>query len=242
MNLTARYGEPVLKYRHPLFPATVVKRYNSMIIDIKLSDDSVVPAFCARKEINSICTDGMEVLVKRSTNKNRIIKYKIEYINKDGRLIFTSPRYEERLFKEAFGSKVISEFSRYTDCRRIEPDDHLPHIHFELTDTSGGKCFVFITTLYGYQGGKAIFPIGIDFFEIEMFEEMRKLRANGHETYVFMIVPQNNCFEAKFVWNAAPVAAAKLFEEAKNGLKFISYGCNVDKTNVSIAEKIEITY
>lgn len=231
-----------MNYRHQLFPATVVKRFNSMIIDIRLSDDSIVPAFCARKEINSICTEGMEVLVKRSTNKNRIIKYKIEYITKDGRLIFTSPRYEERLFKEAFANKAIPEFSRFTDCQRIEQDDHLPHIHFELSDGKGGKCFVFITTLYGYQGGKAVFPISINFFQIEMFEEMRKLRTNGHDTYVFMIVPQNNCREAKFVWTIAPVAAAKLFEEAKNGLQFICYGCNVDKTSVSIAEKIEITY
>lgn len=231
-----------MDYRHTLFPATVVKRYNSMIIDIKLSDESVVPAFCARREINSICTEGMDVLVKRSTNKNRIVKYKIEYINKNGHLIFTSPRYEERLFKEAFNNKVIKEFAKYTECRRTEQDDHLPHIHFELSNEKGDKCFVFIRTLYGYQGCKAVFPIDINFFEIEMLEEMRKLRARGFDTYVFMIVPQSNCNEAKFIWNVAPVAAAKLFEEAKNGLQFICYGCNVDKTNVSIAEKVEITY
>lgn len=231
-----------MQYRHELFPAIVVKRFNSMIIDIKLSDDSVVPAFCSRKEINSICTEGMEVFVKRTTNKNRIIKYKIEYINKNGHLIFTSPRYEERLFKEAFDNKKISELWRFKECRHIDPDDHLPHIHYELSDEKGKKCYVYITTLYGLQAGCAVFPIDINFFEIEMFEEMRKLRVAGHETIAFMIVPQSNCQEAKFIWTQAPVAAAKIFEEAKNGLQFICYGCNVDKTRVSVSEKIEITY
>lgn len=231
-----------MQYRHQLFPAVVVKRYNSMIIDIRLADDSVEPAFCARREINLVCSEGMEVLVKRSTNKNRIIRYKIEYINKDGRLVFTSPRYEVRLFKEAIEHKKIAEFASFSECRRIEPDEHLPHIHFELSDGQGRRCFVYITTLYGWQGGRAVFPIDINFFEIGMFEEMRKLRAAGHETAVFMIVPQNNCREAGFVWTIAPVAAAKFFDEAKNGLQFICYGCNVDKTNVSISEKIEITY
>lgn len=231
-----------MQYRHQLFPAVVVKRYNSMITDIRLADDSVVPAFCSRKEINSVCTEEMEVWVKRSTNKNRIVKYKIEYINKDGNLVFTSPRYEERLFKEAFDRKRIAEFSAFSEYRRIEPDDHLPHIHFELSDGQGRKCFVYITTLYGWQGGRAVFPIDINFFEIGMFEEMRKLRAAGFETAVFMIVPRGNCPEARFTWTAAPVAAAKFFEEAKNGLQFVCYGCNVDKTNVSVSEKIEITY
>ncbi len=213
-----------------------------MIIDIRLADDSVEPAFCSRKEINMVCTEGTEVLVKRSTNKRRIIKYKIEYVNNDGHWVFITPRYEECLFKEAFESKKIAEFSAFSECRHIEPDEHLPHIHFELSDGQGRKCFVYVTTMYGWQGGRAIFPIDINFFEIGMFEEMRKLRAAGFETAVFMIVPRDNCSEARFTWTVAPVAAAKFFEEAKNGLQFVCYGCNVDKTNVSVSKKIEITY
>lgn len=231
-----------MKYRHQLFPAVVAGRFNSMIVDIRLSDDSVVPAFCARREINAVCSEGMDVLVKRTTNPNRIIKYKIEYISKDGRLIFTSPRYENFLFQEAFVNGKISELSEYKNCRRIEADEHLSHIPFELSDENGRKCYVFVRTLYGYRAGRVVFPVHISFFEQEMFEEMRKLRTAGHQTCIFMIVPFSGCGEVRFVWKAAPVAAAKLFEEAKNGLQFLCYGCNVNKTNIAIADKIDIIY
>ena len=57
-----------------------------------------------------------------------------------------------------------------------------------------------------------------------------------------MIVPRNDCIEAKFSWNLDPRAAAKIYDEAKNGLEFVCYGCKLDKNSVSIAEKMKILY
>ena len=39
-----------------------------------------------------------------------------------------------------------------------------------------------------------------------------------------------------------PTSAAKIFDEAKNGLEFVCYGCKISKDGVSIANKLEILY
>ena len=38
------------------------------------------------------------------------------------------------------------------------------------------------------------------------------------------------------------VAAAKIFDEAKNGLNFIGYGCNIDKKSVTLSHLMTIQY
>ncbi len=82
----------------------------------------------------------------------------------------------------------------------------------------------------------------VNFFELEMFEEMGYLRAKGYETYAFMIVPRADCQDIRFSWKYSPLAAAKIFDEAKNGLNFIGYGCNIDKKSVTLSHLMTIQY
>ena len=91
-------------------------------------------------------------------------------------------------------------------------------------------------------GDDVVFPSTINFFELEMFEELKRLRAKGADTYVFLIVPRNDCVQAKFVWNQDPIAAAKIYDEVQSGLKFCCYSCNVNQKSVSIAKKLKIVY
>ena len=118
----------------------------------------------------------------------------------------------------------------------------LPHIDFELSNPQGEKCFVFVTNIYQKQGSSAVFPSEVNFFEFEMFEEMQQLRLKGFKTCVFMIVSRTDCYDIRFSWKLSPFAAGKIFEEAKNGLNFIGYGCNITKMSVTLSHNIPILY
>ncbi len=68
------------------------------------------------------------------------------------------------------------------------------------------------------------------------------LRKKGHETYVFLIAPRIDTNSVKFVWNLDPIGAAKTYDEAKNGLKFVCYGCNLDINGIEISKRIRIEF
>ena len=82
----------------------------------------------------------------------------------------------------------------------------------------------------------------INFFEIEMFAEMQKMRRQGAETVVFLVVPREDCANIRFVWNQDPVAAAKIYDEVQSGLKFCGYRCRVSPQEVKLTDKLEIMY
>lgn len=216
--------------------------YNSLIIDVKLVDGSIVPAFCSSSEAIALCRKNMEVGLKRTTSTLRKLRYELEYISRSEGLIFVNQSYNRRLFLEAFKARILKDFVEYPFCREIEPADHLQHIDFELKNKRGDKCYVFMKTVYNKTGGYSVFPSGINFFELEMFEEMGRLRAAGHKTVVFILVPRQDCTAAKFSWNMDPIAAAKIYDEAKNGLDFVCYGCNLSRKSVSISTKMNIIY
>ncbi len=222
--------------------AVVVKRQNGLILDARLEDGSVVAVFCASAEVSALCVPGISLFLKKIRQPQSRIKYELEFIKLPEALILANPSYRRHLFREAFQKKVLEDFATYASCRRIESGEGLNNVDFELTAPDGSKCMVFIDTVYTKEGTSAVFPSKRNFFEFAMFEEMKKLRGRGMKTAVFILVPRMDCLEAKFSWKFDPAAAAGIFEEAKNGLNFVCYGCNIDKNSVTISKKMHILY
>ncbi len=231
-----------MEYNHRLIKATVEKVYNNLIVDVRLENSQIVPAFCGATEIAQMCLPKTTLWLKRTSRPGRVIKYNISFIKTPEGIIFANPRYNKDLFLEAFNNKKISEFAEYSKCKLLGSSDNFNGIDFELTAESGKKCFVFVAPVYNKANENVIFPTSINFFEINMMEEMKKRKQTGAETFVFMIAPREDCLNARFVWNRDANASAAYFEAAKNGLNFLCYGCKIGKNVIEINRKLEILY
>ena len=222
--------------------AEVIKTQNSLILDAKLLSGNIVPVFCASAEILSLCFPKTAVILSHKASKTNLIKYEVEFIYLSNNLVLANPSYRHEIFREAFENKILEDFKQYDFCRRIEKDEGLNYVDFELTSSTGDRCMVFIDCIYKKEGLSAVFPAQRNFFEFAMFDEMQKIRSRGFQTFVFMLVMRSDCQNAKFSWKLDPIAAANIFEAAKNGLNFVCYGCNIDKKSVTISKKMDILY
>ena len=231
-----------MQFKDNLLEAKVVGKYNKLIVDVRLADDSPAVAFCPASDVSQMCSLGKSVWIKRLRQKSNRIPFEVVFVEDGGAMVFGCPNRNNDLFEEAFNAGNLPEFGSYVSCRRIEAGSPLLHSDFELTDDAGGKCCVYVTNIYRKLGGSAVFPTEVNFFELTLFEELRQLRAQGYATAVFMIVPRADCQDVKFSWAYAPLAAAKIYDEAKNGLKFVAYGCNIEKKCVTLSHLIPILY
>ena len=232
-----------MEIQSELFSAEVIKRQNSLVLDAKLSSEKLVSVFCASAEISNLCIPKTKILLHRKeASKLSRIKYEIEFVDLTNTLVLANPAYRKQLFQEAFENKILEDFIKYDSCRRIDNDEGMNYVDFELTSSSGNKCMVFIDCMYKKDGISVVFPAKRNFFEFAMFDEMQKLRSQGFQTMVFMLAMRSDCQNAKFSWNLDPIAAAGVFEAAKNGLNFVCYGCNIDKKSVTISKKMHILY
>ena len=229
-----------MDFNTDLIKAEVVGRYKRLIVDVKLRDDTVVPAFCSDDNLfPNLYVKGAEVWIAKIKSKFRKLRYEIYMVNKGDGLVMVNQRGNPKMFVEAFKHRVMEDFIQYSKIRHMVLADHLPHLDFELSNQDE-KCYVSLRPIYNKQDGRAVFPSKVNFLDMEMFEEMRRMRALGLRTVVELIVPRIDCLETKFSWTIDPTSAAKIFEEAKSGLEFVSYGCNLDKKSITITNKMDI--
>ena len=231
-----------MEYNHKLLSATVTGVYNEIIIDARLENGEAVAAFCGAPEIAEMCTTGTPLWLKRTSRGKRLVKYNISFVQTPEGLVFANPRYLRQLFQEAFDNSVLTDLKEYTRCTPLEHADTTLGTDFELTAPDGQKCFVFALPVYHKKDSQIVFPFAVNFFEMKMIEKMRQRRQKGAKTYIFMIAPREDCVAAKFIWNADAAGAAVLFEEAKNGLNFLCYGCKTTKNRIEIDRRLEIIY
>lgn len=232
-----------MEFAGKLIKGTIAGTYKNLILDVKFNDGSIQPVFCPETScINNLYAKGADVWVSPADDERRRLKYEVQLINKGEGLILANPRYISQLFAEAFDEGILTDFDQYKYLRRIEYGEDVMRAHFELSDDRGEKCYVYAVGIYNKLGPYVVFPSYINFYEMEMFDELKKLRAKGYKTAVVMIALRMDCLEAKFVWNLDQIAAARIFDEAKSGLNFFCYGCNINQKSVTITQKVKILY
>lgn len=234
------FKEEDLEFKEEFLKAKVVNRYQRLIMDIKLDDDSVTQAFCSDDNVfPNLYIKGADLWISRVKDHTRRLRYEVQAVNKGDGWVMVNQRYFPKLFAEALRERMMPDFVSYTKIRRVTLADNLPHLDFELSN-SDEKCFVSLRPIYNKQDGMAVFPSKVNLLDMEMFEEMKKVRANGARTVVVLIVPRVDCVETLFSWTIDPVSAARIYDEAQNGLEFVSYGCNLDKKGINITSKLNI--
>ena len=48
---------------------------------------------------------------------------------------------------------------------------------------------------------------------MKVFEELIKRKKQGHEACVFLIVPRNDCLNARFVWDISSLASGAVYTD-----------------------------
>ncbi|MDD4556723.1 MAG: DNA/RNA nuclease SfsA [Alphaproteobacteria bacterium] len=215
--------------------------YNNLIFDVQLENKEVVPVFCPDFE-NSKKTyeTGKEVWLQKFPSKQQKLSYEIVFIKENDNYIMVNYRYISNIFSEAFEQKKIEELSKYDSIRYLQKNN-IKHSLLELSNQKE-KCTVYLCSIYNKLGADVIFPSNLDFREMKIYTDFEQLRKQGQETYVLMIVPRIDHNGVKFCWHIDPIGAGKTFDEAKKGLKFICYGCNLDKNGIEISNKIKIEF
>lgn len=226
-----------------LVQGEIVECYHNLILDVKINDGEIVSAFCPELDVRqNLYKVGTEVWLSPNNRSKNRLKYEAIMVRKDGALIMISPLYAQTLTEEAFEQKKLLEFNRYTKVRRISIGDNVKYAHLEFSNENEEYAYVYIVNIYNKQGANVVFPSFLNFFEMSMFGEFADLRKKGYETYVLLIVPRMDCQDIKFSWTIEPAAAARIFDEAKNGLKFCGYGCTIDDKSINITQSMNILY
>lgn len=231
-----------MQFTNTLIPATIKSNINNLIIDVELADGSVHPVFCPDpNRLDKLYTPGNQVFISPLHNPQGKLHYELTLINSENSLIMSNPRYINELLIEAFSEGKLTDFKNYTTVE-FPTKEGLKRLNLIFNNNNDQKAYIYATYIYNKIEEDIYFPSFLDLKEISVNSDFRELRKKGFETYVVLLVPTTNFKNVKFSWTIDPIAAAQTYEEAKNGIKFVCYGCNLDLNGVEISHKLDIKY
>lgn len=232
-----------MNFSKKLIKGRILDCYNNLILDVELDNQEKVSAFCPDFENGKkLYLEGKEVLIKKTSNKMHKLKYEVIMVKENDNFIMVNYRLLPKIFTEAYDKEMFEELEGYSNLKLLK-ENNFKHVTFELSNPrSDKKCYLYLCSVYNKVGPDIVFPSNLDFREMNVYTELAALRKKGHETYVFLIAPRIDTNSVKFVWNLDPIGAAKTYDEAKNGLKFVCYGCNLDINGIEISKRIRIEF
>lgn len=233
-----------MKFNSKLIPAKIVNRVHRVIIDVKLEDETIVPAYCPDfTTIENLYDKGTEVWLSKNDVTSGNLKYICELVNKNGNLICVNNSHNYSIIKEAYENKKISEFDEYDVFINESKEENNSLVDFRLENSETGKKFyIGSASVCNKRQEDAIFPTYVYFGEQKMLDEMVKYIEDGARATFILLLPRSDCNSLKFVWDIDPNSANLLLEYKKKNVEFICYNCFIDKDNIEIDRKIPIIF
>ncbi|MDR1694629.1 MAG: DNA/RNA nuclease SfsA [Lactobacillaceae bacterium] len=230
-----------MKFSRKLIKGTIIDVHSNLIADVEFENGAVEAVFCPNPDrVKTLYKRGADVWSMPIDNTNKKVRYEATIVENDKGLVMVNPHYRYDIFAEAFENNILDDFDEYDSIESLDEND--TRLSFRLSNEEGKECYVYICNIYNKQNGYAVFPSFVDFREFTVYSELDEIRKSGIDTYFIIMVVRTDYKGVKFTWNLDPVASAKAFDEARNGLKFSCYSCNLDTSGIEISQKIDIKF
>ena len=108
----------MMEFSQPLIPGILLKRYKRFLADIKLDTGEFITAHCANSGSMKTCKEpGWKVLVSKSNNPKRKLKYTWEMVHNGTCWIGINTQVPNKIASEAILNGVIPELAGYTNLK-----------------------------------------------------------------------------------------------------------------------------
>ena len=148
-----------MRFERPLLKAKMLKRYKRFFADVEL-DGQVVTAHCPNTgSLRSCWAEGRGAYVSTSSNPDRKLKFTLELTESaTGAWVGVNTSWPNKLVKEAFESKVIADWQKYSEIQmevKISKETRLDGV---LKTASGKLCYFEVKNVTLEIDGIAQFP------------------------------------------------------------------------------------
>ena len=183
-----------MKLPAPLITGTLLRRYKRFFTDIELSDGTVVTAHTPNTGSMKQCAIvGHSVLISKSDNPKRQLKYTLELIKVGGHWVDTHTQRTNRVVEEALRNNWIQTLEDY----RIQPEYKFgkSRIDFYL-EKADNKVLVEVKNVTLCCGETtACFPDAVTTRGQKHLRELLAAKQQGYRAVIFFLIQRSEATE-----------------------------------------------
>jgi sugar fermentation stimulation protein A len=233
-------GKPRMQLPLPLFPGTLIRRYQRFLADVELDDGSLVTAHTSNTgSMRGCARPGSRVLLSISGNPGRKYPHSWELVQTDGVWVGINTQLPNRLVREGIENGVITELAGYGEIRDEVPYGSGSRIDLLLSGARG-NCYVELKNVTLVENGAALFPDAVTARGQKHLKELMEVVRLGHRGVNLFVVQRGDCDCVAPAYAIDPAYGALLRVAASAGVELLAYRAVVTTTEISLGQSLPV--
>jgi len=225
-----------MKFTSTLIKGKLIKRYKRFFTDIKVNNQTIIAHCPNTGSMMGLLDKGNDVWVSKNDDPNRKLKYTLEIIKVNKKLIGVNTHRANRIVEHALKNKIIPEFKK---VKLIKPE--FKYSKDTRFDFLCDKKIIEVKNVTLLRDNKtAEFPDAVTSRGLKHLIKLVDSIKKKYEPYVLFLtqIQDIECFKI------AKDIDSNYYENyllaKKAGVNFLAYRCSLNAKEIKVERKIKI--
>jgi len=227
-----------MKFKERLLQGTLVKRYKRFFVDIKYKNKIIVGHCPNPGSMMGLLNKGNKVWFSKSDNPNRKLKYTLEIIEVEKKMVGINTLLTNKIVLESLNDKKINSFVKFNDIRSEVKFSDNTRFDFLLTNNKE-KCFLEVKNVTLVREKKiAEFPDAITSRGTKHLNELCNAKKKGYQSYILYLIQREDCDSLKIAEDIDEEYKVAFSKALKSGVKILCYDCKLNNEEIKLNNQI----
>ena len=227
-----------MKFKDRLLQGTLIKRYKRFFVEIKYKNKTITGHCPNPGSMLGLLNIGNKVWFSKSENPNRKLKYTLEIIEIEKKLVGINTLLTNKIVFEALNQKKIKSLIKFKNIKNEVKFSETTRFDF-LISNDREKCFLEVKNVTLVRKNKiAEFPDSITSRGTKHLNELINAKKKGFQSYILYLVQREDCRSFKIAEDLDEEYKATFIEALKAGVKILCYDCKLSNEEIKLNNQI----
>ena len=231
-----------MKFKERLLQGSLVKRYKRFFVDIKYKN-KIITGHCPNSgSMMGLLNLGNKIWFSESDNLNRKLKYTLEIIEVEKKMVGINTLLTNKIVLEALNCKKINSLIKFNDIKTEVKFSNNTRFDFFLLNNKE-KCFLEVKNVTLVRGKKmAEFPDAITSRGTKHLNELCNAKKKGYQSYILYLIQREDCDSFKIAKDIDKKYKIAFDKALKSGVKILCYDCKLNNEEIKLNSQINYEY
>ena len=227
-----------MKFKEKLLQGTLIKRYKRFFVDLKYQS-KIITAHCPNSgSMLNLLKKNNRVWFSKSDNLKRKLKYTLEIIEVNKKLVGINTHLSNKIVLEALNQKRIKELAKYNNIKAEVKFSDKTRFDF-LISNSKEKCFLEVKNVtLVRENHTAEFPDAVTSRGAKHLRELIVAKKKRYQSYMIYLIQREDCKSFKIAKDIDEEYKITFDKALKNGVKILCYDCKLNSEEIRINNRI----
>ena len=227
-----------MKFKERLLQGSLVKRYKRFFVDIKYKN-KIITGHCPNSgSMMGLLNLGNKIWFSESDNLNRKLKYTLEIIEVEKKMVGINTLLTNKIVLEALNCKKINNLIKFNDIKTEVKFSNNTRFDFLLLNNKE-KCFLEVKNVTLVREKKmAEFPDAITSRGTKHLNELCNAKEKGYQSYMLYLIQREDCGSFEIAKDIDKKYKTAFDKALKSGVKILCYDCKLNNEEIKLNNQI----